>query len=482
MTQDGSSERRWAVLAVVSVAQFLTILDLWVANIALPTLERAFRPASLADVSWILAVYAIFLAALLLPAGRIADSAGWRRCFLIGLVVFGAASLGCALAPALPVLIICRAIQAAGAAVLMPTSLGLALSVFPAEQRGTAVGVWAAVGGVAAGAGPVLGGVLVEFSWRWIFVINVPLVVLAVIAGVVVLPHQAGRAPGRRPDVPGALLVLSAVGLTCVALTEAQAWPADRVWPLLAAGVVLSAVLVIHIQHREDPIISPRLFTARRFSAGAAGLVAYYTGFAVLLLASTLLLTGSWHYPVLRAAAAIAPAPIMAALVAPFSGVATRRIGVRGTILTGAAFFAAAGAWLLAAGGHVGGYPTAVLPSMLLWGLANGLIQPSLFAAAAAAPHSELASGSAVLAMSRQVGSALGVALLVAVLGATPARNLAGFDRAWIVVLVSAAVTGMAGLASGRQLPAAQQEVIVEPARTPASLPAIGSLDRRLPR
>ena len=167
-------------------------LDLWVVNIALPALQRDFAPATLSDVSWILDVYAIVLAALLLPAGRAADSIGRRKCFLAGLVVFGAASLGCAVAPDLLALIACRALQAAGAAVLLPTSLGLALEVFPSRQRGTAVGIWAAVGAVAAGSGPVLGGLLVESSWRWIFLINLPVILAALAAGVAILP--------RRPD------------------------------------------------------------------------------------------------------------------------------------------------------------------------------------------------------------------------------------------------------------------------------------------
>ena len=137
------------------------------------------------------------LATLLLPAGRAADSIGRRTCFLAGLVVFGVASLGCALAPDLPALIGCRAVQAAGAAVLMPTSLGLALSVFPARQRSAAVGVWAAVGAVAAGSGPVLGGLLVESSWRWIFLINLP-VILAVLAAAVPILPRPGNVARRR--------------------------------------------------------------------------------------------------------------------------------------------------------------------------------------------------------------------------------------------------------------------------------------------
>ncbi len=455
---------RWAVLAVVSAAQFLTILDLWVVNIALPALQHDFAPTTLSDVSWILDVYAIVLAALLLPAGRAADSIGRRECFLAGLVVFGIASLGCAVAPELPALIACRALQAAGAAVLIPTSLGLALSVFPPHQRGTAVGVWAGVGAVAAGSGPVLGGLLVESSWRWIFLINVPIVLVTLAAGVAILPRRAhvgdgtrddqrdGQRPGWRIDGVGTFLVLAAVALVCTALTEAPGWPPSRTWPVLAAGLGLAAAFVAHIRRHPDPLLAPRLFSARTFNAGAAGLITYYTGFAAMLLGTTLLLTVAWHFSVLQAAVSIAPGPITAGIVSPFSGRLSARFGTRATVVAGAVLFAAAAAWPLAAAGDSPAYAAVILPSMLLWGIANALIQPSLFATADAVPRAELASGSAALAMARQLGSALGVAILVAVLGAHPARGLAGFDRAWIVVLITAAMTAFAGLAAGRRL------------------------------
>ena len=457
--QPEAGRRRWAVLAVVSAAQFLTVLDLWVVNIALPALQHDFAPAALSDVSWILDVYAIVLATLLLPAGRAADRIGRREFFLAGLVVFGVASLGCAVAPGLPVLIACRVLQAAGAAVLMPTSLGLALSVFPPRQQGTAVGIWAGVGGVAAGGGPVLGGLLVESSWRWIFLINVPIILAALAAGVAILPRSGivpggdgGRRSGWRIDGRGAVLVLGAVGLVCTALTEAPGWPASRTWPVLAAGLVLAAAFVAHIRRHPSPLVAPRLFAVRRFSAGAVGLVTYYTGFAAMLLGMTLLLTGQWHLSVLQAAVCIAPGPVTAGVVAPFSGRLSARFGTGAMVVTGAVMFAAAGAWPLASAGGAPDYAAVVLPSMLLWGVANALIQPPLFACADAAPQAELASASAVLATARQLGSALGVAIFVAVLGAGPASGLAGFDRAWIVVVVTAALTALAGLATGRRL------------------------------
>jgi EmrB/QacA subfamily drug resistance transporter len=460
----GTGRRRWAVLAVVSAAQFLIVLDLWVVNIALPALQRDFAPATLSDVSWILDMYAIVLAALLLPAGRAADSIGRRECFLAGLVVFGVASLGCAAAPDLPVLIACRALQAAGGALLMPASLGFALQVFPSHQRGTAVGIWAGVGAVAAGSGPVLGGLLVESSWRWIFLINLPVILAALAAGVVILPRRPrmrdSQRPGRRIDGVGAGLVLGAVGLVCTALTEAPQWPPSRSWPVLAAGLVLGAALVTRIRRHPDPLVTPRLFSVRAFRAGAVGLVAYYTGFAAMLLGTTLLLTAQWRFSVLQAAACIAPGPITAGLLSPFSGRLSARFGGRGTVVAGAALFAAAGAWPLASAGDSPEYTAVVLPAMLLWGVANALIQPALFACADAAPRTELASASAVLATARQLGSALGVATLVAAAGGRTASGLAGFDRAWILVVITAAITAVAGMAAGRRIGA--REVAAE--------------------
>jgi EmrB/QacA subfamily drug resistance transporter len=454
----------------VSAAQFLIILDLWIVNIALPVLKHEFAPATLPDVSWILDAYAIVLAALLLPSGRAADSIGQRRLFLAGLVVFGLASLGCAAAADLPAMIAFRALQAVGAAVLLPTSLGLALSVFPARQRGTAVGIWAGVGAVAAGGGPVIGGLLVESSWRWIFLINVPIVVATFAAGVPILPRSGEHTRqriGRRIDPVGALLVLTAIGLVCTALTEAPGWPLSRTVLLLVAGLAAAAAFALHIHRHSDPLISPRLFAARRFTAGSAGLVAYYTGFAGMLLGTTTLLTVHWHLSVLQAAAAIAPGPITAGIVSPFSGRLSARFGMQATVAAGAAFFASAAGWLLVSAGANPDYSKVVLPTMLLWGIANALIQPSLLATADTAPSSELASGSAVLATARQIGAALGVAIFIAAVGAGPARDLAGLDRAWIVVLITAALTGAAGLAAGRwrshgaEVPARGKKVVL---------------------
>ena len=264
-----------------------------------------------------------------------------------------------------------------------------------------------------------------------------------------ILPGRGGQRIGWRIDWAGTFLALGAVGLVCTALTGAPGWPVSRTLLVLAGGLVLAAAFVAHIRRHPDPLVAPRLFSARAFSAGAAGLVAYYTGFAAMLLGTTLLLTGPWQFSVLRAAVSIAPGPIMAGLVSPFSGRLSARFGTRRTVVAGAAVFAAAGAWPLASAGSRPAYAAVILPSMLLWGIANALIQPSLFATAGAAPRADLASGSAVLAMARQLGSALGVAVLVAVLGDRPAADMAGFDRVWIIVLITAVMTAVAGFEAG---------------------------------
>ncbi len=435
---------RWLLLAVVSAAQFLAAFDLWVVTIALPTLRSEFAPADLADVAWILNVYTIVLAALLAPAGRYADTIGRKRAFIAGLSLFGVASAGCAFAPSLAVMIAWRSVQALSAAVVLPTSLGLALPAFPPNERGTAVGIWSAVGAIAAGSGPVLGGLLIQLTWRWIFLINVPIIVVAVAAAIVLLPRDVAAHEKLRFDFFGLVLVLAAMGLVCAALIEASVWPAVLVWFMLAAGVCLAALFIMHVRRHPEAVVPPRLFRVRRFRASAFGLFAYYAGFAVNLLGITLLLTEGMHLSVLEAALGIMPGPISAGIASPFSGRVSARLGVRRTLVVGAALFALAGLWpLLVGAGEVPAYLTGILPSLLFWGVGNALIQPTLFSGADVAPKADLALAAAVLAASRQLGSAFGVAVLVAVVGAT---GIASFAVAWDIVLVSAVLTCAAGL------------------------------------
>src|ERR1700760_1996600 len=179
---DQGHPKRWRILAVLGAVAFMAQLDLFIVNIAVPAIGRSFG-GSLTGLSWVLNAYAIVFAALLVPAGRLADHFGRRRFLLIGVTIFTLASAACAAAPSLAFLVAARAVQAVGAAMIVPTSLGLLYPSFPKRQHATVVGIWAGVAAVAGSSGPPVGGLLVEASWRWIFLINVPIGVATLVAG-----------------------------------------------------------------------------------------------------------------------------------------------------------------------------------------------------------------------------------------------------------------------------------------------------------
>jgi MFS family permease len=206
------------------------------------------------------------------------------------------------------------------------------------------------------------------------------------------------------------------------------------------------AAFVFHVLGHRDPVVTPRLFVPPRFRFGAIGIFVYYLGFASMLVGSTLLFTDCFGLSAFRAALAIAPGPFTATLLSLVSGRLSARFGVRKVVVTGALFFAAAGAWPLFGAVAASSYAFAMLPGLVCWGVANALLQPALFATADAAPSAELSSASAVLTMARQLGSAVGVALLVAVLENQRAPGLDLLRRAFIIVIVTAGVLVVLGL------------------------------------
>ncbi|MCC3771812.1 MFS transporter, partial [Streptomyces sp. UNOC14_S4] len=450
--------RRWLVLTVASAAQFLAILDLFAVTVAFPALEKSFPEASMASMSWVLNGYTIVLAALLIPAGRLADDTSRKASFLLGMLLFGLSSVGCAIAPSLTVLIVARVVQAVAAAVLVPTSLGLALPAFPEHERSTAIGIWTAVAAVAAGSGPVLGGLLVQLSWRWIFLINVPVCAIAAVAGVRLLPNVARKA-SQGLDLLGSALILLASGALTMAFVEAPDWgyTAPGTVVCFVAAVVLTAVCVWHVRRSPAPIISPALFANRMFRVGTAGIFLYYLAFASMLFQAALFLTGQWHYTVLRAGLGIAPTPVTVMILSSQSGRIIKRIGARTSAVAGGLVFAAGCAWWLATADSSPAYAATYLPGAILVGAGNALIQPALFGAASALPAEQLSVGSGTLMMSRQIGSALGVALLTAILGSSEHPTMGAFRHGWVYMIVTALLATLAGLryTAGTPAPAA---------------------------
>src|SRR4051794_14738 len=253
--ESGANSNRWRVLAVVSLAVFMSSLDLFIVNIAFPDIRRDFAGTSLAGMSWILNAYAIVFAALLVPAGRSADRIGRRRFFLAGLALFTFASALCAAAPSVELLVGARVLQAVGAAAVFPTSLALVLPEFPADERRTAVAAWAAVGAVAAAAGPPLGGVLVQAGWQLVFLVNVPIGIALLVIASRMLREQREDPGAPRPDLLGAGLLTASIATLTLGIVKAPAWGwgSARVVAVLAAAVVLGVAFWVRSLRHPTP-------------------------------------------------------------------------------------------------------------------------------------------------------------------------------------------------------------------------------------
>jgi EmrB/QacA subfamily drug resistance transporter len=447
-------EHRWKVLIVTAVAVFMSFLDVTIVNVAFPDLERDFGEASRADLSWVLNGYNIVFAALLVPAGRVADRVGRRRMFFIGVWTFLGASVLCGLASSPEMLVAARLLQAAGGAILVPTSLALLLPEFPLESRATAVAIWGATGAVAAALGPSLGGVLVdELGWRWVFFVNVPIGLAALVPARGLL-RETRLGSGPLPDALGTALLIVAVGALALGIVKGSDWGWDsaRVLASLGVAAVLLPVLLLRSARHRAPVIDLTLFRTRSFAVANAGMFVFSSAFYALLLAGVLFLTQVWDYSILEAGFAITPGPLMAALAAPPGGRLSDRYGQRVVAVPGALLFAA-GAGLLALNmDSTPDYVAEYLPAQILTGAGVGLSFASWSSAAVAQlPPERFATGSAVLSCLRQIGAVVGIAVLVAVLEAAPAGDpLSGFTEAWTLMAVGGVTTAALALALGR--------------------------------
>src|SRR3954466_13485874 len=402
-------DRRWKVLLVTAVAVFMAFLDVTIVNVAFPSIHEDFASVSVAGLSWVLNAYNIVFAAMLVPAGRLADLLGRRRLFFIGLAVFVIASCLCGLAWSVPVLVSARVIQALGAALLVPTSLGLLLPEFPIEQRATATALWGAVGGVAAATGPSLGGLLISWSdWRLVFFVNLVLGAAAWVPASRLLRETRDPDRGAVPDAFGIVLLAGGVGALSLAIVEAPAWgwgSARVVGAFVAAALLLGGFVWRSAVHAH-PVLELALFRVRSFAAACAGVGIFALGFYAVLLANILFLTSEWGYSILRAGFAVTPGPLMAAASSALAGRMIDRHGQRVSAVPGGLLFAV-GCVLFATGlGSDPAYVTHFLPATILTGLGVGLSFAGWSSAAVAelAP-ARFATGSAISACFRQIGA-----------------------------------------------------------------------------
>ncbi len=448
-------QRKWLVTIIVCSGVFMSSLDLFIVNIAFPSIAKNFAGSSLASLSWIVSGYAIVFAALLVPAGRWADAFGRKRAFMLGLAVFVLSSAACAAAPSVTALIAARVVQAAGGALMLPTSLGLILPEFEPSERHAAIGVWAATGGIAAATGPPLGGLLVQADWRLVFLVNVPVGLAALLAARRVLAERRER-DALAPDLLGAAGFVVAVGALVLAIVKGQnwGWASVQVIGLLVLALALLLGIWRRSERHESPLIDPEMLRVRTFSLAVGASVLFFAGFAAMLLNGVLFLTTVWHEPVVTTGLMLFPGPFMAAVFSVPSARLGARLGYRVPGIAGATLFVAASIWWITQTHGAPAYVSEYLPGMAIGGAGVGLVIPTLTGAGAASLAPErFATGAALLTMGRQVGSALGIALLVAVLG-TGAATLSDFHSAWLITAVGGLSAGLALALLGSRAPA----------------------------
>jgi EmrB/QacA subfamily drug resistance transporter len=453
-----------AITAVLIGASFLGGLDLFIVNVAFDDIGRDFSDGthvpSLGDLSWILNAYAVVFAALLIPAGRLTDRYGQKGGFIAGLTLFTLASLACGYADGVWALVALRALQAVGAAVMTPASLGLLLAALPAERRAAGARVWALSGAIAAALGPAAGGMLVQLSWHWAFWINVPVGAALVIAAGRLVPDVRHNQGAPRPDLIGALMLAVSVGALVLALVQSNDWgwsSARTVSAFISAAAAL-AVFVGFSRRHPHPVIDPALFRLRSFTSVNIATLLFNGSFGAGLLLAILWMQQGWGYSALETGFAIAAGP----LVVPVASIVAARlfghVSPARLIATGGVVVTLGSLWLLAALSAEPSYATTVLPGWLVIGVGVGLGFPNLVAAATSTlPPAQASTGSGIISMSRQVGLVLGVSILVSILG-TGVADLDKVRWAWVFVAATALASSVAALTMANERVASDAE------------------------
>jgi EmrB/QacA subfamily drug resistance transporter len=435
MTQRSRTASPDTVLAIVCVGIVLANLDLFIVNVGLPNIARDFPDSGLEDLSWILNGYAIAYAALLVFFGRLAERHRRDRSFILGIALFTAASAGCAAAGSVHWLVAARVAQAAGAALMTPTSLGLLLASFPPERRGGAVRTWAAIGGFAAAAGPLAGGLLLAGSWRWIFLVNVPIGLLAMAVGWWRLPAVPGH-DVPRPSLWAAMLVTGGIGALTFAIVKVNDWGWHS--PGIAASglgsVACLALFVRHCMRARNPFVDPGLFRIRPFTGAALVMAPYSVAFGAMLFSVAVWEQTAWGWSAMQTGLAIAPGPLLVPTTSMlFARPLIARFGVAAVISAGIALFSGGLVfWAVAIGLEPDG--VAVVAGMVPTGIGVGLTFPTLMGVSAGAlPPSSFATGSGVINMIRQAALAVGVAIFVAIVASpvSPSERLQAFHLGW---------------------------------------------------
>ena len=435
MTAPATPEERqhspWLVLSVLCLGFFMILLDTTIVNIGIPAISDKLH-ASLADILWILNAYILVYAVLLVTAGRLGDLYGPKLLFQIGLVVFTLASVACGFAQNPSQLIIFRVIQGVGGAMLTPQTLSVLTVIFPPDKRGAAFGIWGATAGIATVAGPVIGGWLVtDFGWRWIFFVNVPVGLLALIGAAIVMPNlKLNRR--HRLDWLGTVLATSALFLLTFGLIEGQSHDWGKVWgpitivEIIAAGAVLVVAFIYHqwTQRNGEPLVPFQIFRDRNYSVMNYVVMSISFGMLGLFLPLTIFLQTVLGLSALQAGLTTAPMSLISMFIAPFAGRFSDKIGGKWILFVGLSLFSA-GMGILIASSHQNVTRWHLLPGLIVAGVGLGLTFAPLQTIAMLNVEPRMAgAASGFINTTRQLGGVIGSAAVGALLQAQLSTQL----------------------------------------------------------
>lgn len=408
--------RKWWTLGAVAFALFMIMLDNTVVNVALPSIQRDLG-IGLSELQWTVNAYALTFAVLMLTGGKLADFMGRRRVFIIGLAIFTVSSLVCGLATSGEMLIAARTVQGIGAALMMPATLGIISATFPVEERGMAIGIWAGVSAMALAFGPLVGGLLTEhIHWGWIFFINVPVGVLAIVAARLVIRESRDTSAEQRLDLPGLLVSGGALFALVFGLIEASnyGWTSATILSLFAAAALgLVAFVLLELRQRA-PMLDLSLFRNGTFAgANLVAMLVFLAMFGIFFFVSLYMQNVLGYSPV-QAGAVFLPMTVLIMFVAPVAGKLSDRLGSR-WLVTGGMTLVGASLLIFSRLDADSGFWD-IFPGLVVGGLGMATVMTPVTAAAiGSVPVAKAGVGSGVLSTFRQVGGALGIAVMGAI-------------------------------------------------------------------
>lgn len=440
------------VLLLCSGATFMAFLDLSVVNIAFPSILKHFSGTSIDTLTWIVSGYAVMFAAMLTPAGRLADTLGRRKVFLASLLGFTLFSLLCGAAPTVGWLIVARFFQGGLAAGMIPAALGLILSTTPRERIPKAIGAWSAAAGFSAVIGPALGGLLVDaFGWRSVFVINGPIGLLLLFLAMRALPRHLPATGTKLPDMVGTIALALGIGGVVTALTEGDKWGWSSVWTIgvLVIGLVLAAAAWMRSRKHDAPSIDVSLWTSKKYAMCNVASAILGASMFAWLLGAPLYAASIWHWGILETAGALTIGAVASMTGSTIAGNNKKPSMQRWTAVIGILMFAASNAiWASSLFGAEPNFWGAWVPSGLLGGGGLGLSLTALSSAAATAvPPMKFAAGVGMNLTARQVGGALGTAMLAAIMAShAHPGSVDAFHSVYAVSTVIALLAAVAAL------------------------------------